>query len=264
MRHWLVLGAIYVLAAALVLPTSLFASQDAEPATAAQAVTEEAAPPAAPAEQPPVAVEQAGVEAQAAPPVEAPPAEAPAAEPAPAAPEAASAAAAQETPAKPKEVQDLGDEADQPVAKAAATSNVVITDFEFTPATITVIQGDTVIWTNDGPTGHSATAVDGSFDTGIFPAGENREVTFDDPGTFAYICTPHPNMEGTVVVEAAGSNPEEQEEDAALENAEEVEDEVLAEDTLPVTGGEVQALIILGLLMLALGAAIEFRARRQT
>ena len=271
MRHWLVLGAIYALAAALVLPTSLFASEDAAPAAA----------PAAPAEQPSVAAEQPGPEAQA-PPLAAEAQVAPAGDPAPAAPEtapgapgrepaAAQGSATGETPAEANGVQDLGDERDRPgeqterlLVKAAATSNVVITDFEFTPATITVIQGDTVVWTNDGPAAHSATASDGSFDTGIFPSGESREVTFDDPGRFAYICTPHPNMKGTVVVEAADSDPAGQEEEAAVENAEEVEDQALAEDTLPATGGEVQALILLGLLMLALGAVIEFRARRQS
>ena len=60
-------------------------------------------------------------------------------------------------------------------------------------------------WVNEGPSSHSATADDGSFDTGVFPEGESRSVTFEDVGTFTYICTPHPDMEGTVIVEAAGS-----------------------------------------------------------
>ena len=53
----------------------------------------------------------------------------------------------------------------KPTAVAAATTNVTIVDFEFTPASITIQQGDTVTWTGDGPTAHSATASDGSFDT---------------------------------------------------------------------------------------------------
>ncbi|HEX5979753.1 MAG TPA: plastocyanin/azurin family copper-binding protein, partial [Thermoleophilaceae bacterium] len=58
---------------------------------------------------------------------------------------------------------------------------------------------------NDGPTPHSATADDGSFDTGIFDAGQSRSQTFEEAGTFAYFCTPHPNMRGTIEVRAAGT-----------------------------------------------------------
>jgi plastocyanin len=92
------------------------------------------------------------------------------------------------------------------VAQTAATKNVTISDFEFTPATITVNAGDTVEWTNDGPTGHSATANDKSFDTGILSKGESGSQTFDTEGSFSYICTPHPFMKGTVKVVAAGSD----------------------------------------------------------
>jgi plastocyanin len=92
------------------------------------------------------------------------------------------------------------------VAQTAATKTVTISDFEFTPATITVNAGDTVEWTNDGPTGHSATANDKSFDTGILAKGESGSQTFDTEGSFSYICTPHPFMKGTVKVVAAGTD----------------------------------------------------------
>ena len=90
-------------------------------------------------------------------------------------------------------------------ASAAASTTVTIKDFEFTPAKITVSVGDTVTWKNDGPTAHSATADDGSFDTGVYGKGQSRSHTFDAAGTFAYICTPHPFMKGTVTVEAAST-----------------------------------------------------------
>jgi plastocyanin len=94
-------------------------------------------------------------------------------------------------------------EKDPPVAKAAASTSVTISDFKFAPGTITVNVGDTVRWTNAGPTGHSATG--SGFDTGILAKGSSGSATFSKAGTFSYTCTPHPFMKGTVVVKAAGT-----------------------------------------------------------
>src|SRR5918999_994198 len=88
----------------------------------------------------------------------------------------------------------------------AASAGVTIRDFEFAPSAVTVNVGDTVTWTNDGPTPHSATANDGSFDTGIMDEGGSGSHTFSEAGTFSYICTPHPNMTGTVTVQAAAQD----------------------------------------------------------
>jgi len=90
-------------------------------------------------------------------------------------------------------------------AEKAAAGSVAIKDFDYGPATITVHAGDTVTWTNKGPTAHSATADDGSFDTGTFAAGGARSHTFSSPGTFPYHCEPHPFMTATVRVLASSS-----------------------------------------------------------
>ena len=63
-----------------------------------------------------------------------------------------------------------------------------ISDFKFTPATITIHAGDTITWTNVGPTEHTATASNGSFNTGILKKGRSASHTFTQPGTYAYIC----------------------------------------------------------------------------
>jgi LPXTG-motif cell wall-anchored protein len=81
---------------------------------------------------------------------------------------------------------------------------VTIKDFNFAPTAVTVQPGDTVTWTNQGPTGHSATANDGSFNTGILKKGSSGSFRFTKAGTFAYHCTPHPNMKATVVVAGSG------------------------------------------------------------
>lgn len=94
----------------------------------------------------------------------------------------------------------------KPIARAAGAKGVTIRDFEFAPKSITVKVGDTVTWTNDGPTGHSATAEDKSFDTGILAKGKTGSHTFTKAGTYAYICTPHQFMRATIVVAAAAGN----------------------------------------------------------
>ena len=73
----------------------------------------------------------------------------------------------------------------------------------FQPATINVNVGDTVTWVNTGLNPHSATATNGAFDTDVFDPGTSRSVTFNTPGSFAYICKPHPWMTGLVVVAGA-------------------------------------------------------------
>lgn len=89
------------------------------------------------------------------------------------------------------------------VEDAMMTENeVVIEDFAFAPATLTVSVGDTVTFTNKDLTSHTATADDGtSFDTGLLGQNESATVTFDTAGTYTYHCTPHPTMKGTIVVE---------------------------------------------------------------
>jgi plastocyanin len=62
--------------------------------------------------------------------------------------------------------------------------------------------GGSITWTNEGSLGHSVTATDGSFDSGIVAVGDSATIEFDTPGIYNYVCTPHPWMKGTVVVSA--------------------------------------------------------------
>ena len=77
---------------------------------------------------------------------------------------------------------------------------VTIKEFSYDQETVTVKKGTTVTWTNDDSDEHSATADDGSFDTGLLGMGESGSVTFAEVGTYTYHCSTHPNMTGTVVV----------------------------------------------------------------
>ncbi|HEX7347637.1 MAG TPA: cupredoxin domain-containing protein [Candidatus Limnocylindrales bacterium] len=91
---------------------------------------------------------------------------------------------------------------------AAPTGDAVsIVDLAFEPATLTVEPGTTVTWTNSGVAPHTATAEDGSFDSGTLASGATFEHTFSDPGTYAYLCQIHPDMTGTIEVTATGPAP---------------------------------------------------------
>ncbi len=72
----------------------------------------------------------------------------------------------------------------------------------FEPAEVTVSVGDTVTWTNNDSVGHDVTADSfSSGEPGGMAPGDTFEHTFEEAGTFDYVCTVHPGMEGTVVVE---------------------------------------------------------------
>jgi plastocyanin len=123
---------------------------------------------------------------------------------APAAP--APAAEPRATKRKREKTEPVTDTAESdPPARAAANGAVTIKDFSFAPATVTISAGDSVTWLNQGPTTHTATASDGSFDSGNLAKGKSYSKTFSSAGTFSYICKPHPFMKGKVVVTAAGS-----------------------------------------------------------
>jgi amicyanin len=90
-----------------------------------------------------------------------------------------------------------------PMGTRAATHEVTITDFAFAPQELTITAGDTVTWTNNDPVIHTATSTGGAFDSGDIDTGESFSLTFTTPGTYDYLCTPHPIMTGRIVVLAA-------------------------------------------------------------
>jgi plastocyanin len=93
-----------------------------------------------------------------------------------------------------------------PSAAAQGAASVSIVDFAFDPGSVTVDVGGTVTWTNQGPSAHTATADDGSFDSGTLDAGGTFSFTFNTAGTFSYHCAIHPNMVGTVVVNGGSTS----------------------------------------------------------
>ena len=80
--------------------------------------------------------------------------------------------------------------------------------YSFGPGTVYVNVGESATWTNASDAPHTVTS-----DTGSELASENLaeddtyDHTFNATGTFAYHCTIHPYMRGSVVVLAAGVTP---------------------------------------------------------
>lgn len=83
-------------------------------------------------------------------------------------------------------------------ATASATKTVKIAGFAFTPKKMTVPAGTKVVFRNSDSAPHTATGK--GFDTGTLSKGKAKSVTFKRKGTFAYICSIHRTMKGTIVV----------------------------------------------------------------
>jgi plastocyanin len=87
-------------------------------------------------------------------------------------------------------------------SEEAGSYEVLIEDFAYSPAELTIKVGDSVTFTNQDSAPHTATARDRDvLQTGRLGQGESMTVTFDTPGTYEYFCEFHPNMEGVIVVE---------------------------------------------------------------
>jgi plastocyanin len=80
-------------------------------------------------------------------------------------------------------------------------ASVSIRDNSFSPSVITVRRGTQIRWTNNGANVHNVTGDNNLFSSGSIPAAGTFERVFNDEGAFAYRCTIHPNMQGTILVE---------------------------------------------------------------
>lgn len=91
-------------------------------------------------------------------------------------------------------------------------ATVGISDYAFSPETLTVAVGTTVTWVNSGPSAHTSTSDGGAWDSGQLAgptsggaygggsAGGSYSFNFVSAGTYAYHCANHATMHGVVVV----------------------------------------------------------------
>ena len=148
---------------------------------------------------------------------------------------------------------------DTTIHAAANQGSVTISDFKFTPKSITINVGESVVWTNNGPTGHSATADDGTFDTGVLPKGSTGMFRFTKAGTYKYHCTPHPYMHGTVIVQGSNSSGGSNSGANGSSNNNSSSKKSSNSSNLPHTGLPLGTVLFAGYLLLATGVALRRR-----
>ncbi len=85
-----------------------------------------------------------------------------------------------------------------PAPSEAAATTIDMVDLEFEPASLTVERGQTVTFVNRGKVTHNAKGKD--FFSRVVEPGGSYSHTFNRSGTFTYVCTFHPGMDGTVTV----------------------------------------------------------------
>ena len=79
---------------------------------------------------------------------------------------------------------------------------VEISHFAFSPQTLTVPAGTRVVWTNRDEEPHVVTSAGTQFAPSLaLDTGDSYAVTFAKPGTYAYFCSIHPMMVGTIIVQ---------------------------------------------------------------
>ena len=89
-------------------------------------------------------------------------------------------------------------------AEAFGSTIVVIRDFNFSPAQVTVSPGAKVTWVNCEPAGtaaHTSTADAGTWTSALLAPGSTYTRVFSGAGSFPYHCNPHPGMRGSVTVQ---------------------------------------------------------------
>jgi len=82
-------------------------------------------------------------------------------------------------------------------------SKVSIMSSGFSPASLTVVTGSTVTWTNNDNVAHSVTTADGSINSGDIAPESSYTKTFGTTGTFSYYDGHNTSMTGVIVVAAS-------------------------------------------------------------
>jgi plastocyanin len=76
----------------------------------------------------------------------------------------------------------------------------------FIPSSVSIMKGDTVVWSNDDSAAHTVTSgspadgPSGMFDSSLLIGGKSFEHTFDSSGSVDYFCMVHPWMTGSIQV----------------------------------------------------------------
>ena len=86
------------------------------------------------------------------------------------------------------------------VATNSVPNQVVIENFSFVPATLTIKAGTKVTWINRDDVPHTATDTDKRFNSKTLDTDDQFYFTFSEAGTYSYYCALHPKMTGQIIV----------------------------------------------------------------
>jgi plastocyanin len=79
---------------------------------------------------------------------------------------------------------------------------VEIHNFMFSPKTLTIPVGARVTWTNRDEEPHVVTSAGSQFASSkALDTNDSYSASFSKPGTYAYYCSIHPMMVGTIIVQ---------------------------------------------------------------
>ncbi|MDQ2783858.1 MAG: cupredoxin family copper-binding protein [Chloroflexota bacterium] len=85
-------------------------------------------------------------------------------------------------------------------ADAPSGPQVGVDNFNFSPKSLIVSVGATVMWMNHDDVPHTVTSRDKKFTSQALDTDERFSFTFAEPGTYAYFCAIHPIMTAEIVV----------------------------------------------------------------
>ena len=88
--------------------------------------------------------------------------------------------------------------------RADDANQVVIKTFKYGPKDITVPVGTTVTWLNKDNEVHTVVSKDKKFRSSALDTDDSFTFTFTEPGTYAFFCSLHPQMTGSVTVVPKG------------------------------------------------------------
>ncbi|MFD8390761.1 cupredoxin family copper-binding protein [Streptomyces sp. NPDC059680] len=106
------------------------------------------------------------------------------------------------TSATPGTTMPVSSPSKNTAAAPVSAHAVAIKNFAFSPATLKVKAGTTVTWTNEDTDAHTVTSAGsgGPLHSAALATHGSYTHTFTKPGSYAYVCTIHPFMTGTVEV----------------------------------------------------------------
>ena len=84
---------------------------------------------------------------------------------------------------------------------SSAANTISLKDMAFTPGTEQVAVGTTVTWVNNDTVQHTVTSDTKLFDSGPMNPGDKFTYTFTQAGSFAFHCSIHTSMTGTITVQ---------------------------------------------------------------